>query len=103
MKSGLSSEKLSNGGYLINGAVLKFVGFLLSITAAYFLTIQSLKVELAGKADSDSVAELNSKLTNIEAILREGVIDKEAFFTLASTVDKRLTKIELLLENQSGR
>ena len=96
-------SKTSEGALLSHPQLLRALGFLLSITAAYFLTIQSIKVELASKAEHEAVAMLDKKLTNIEVILKEGVIDKESFYTFTTSVEKRLTTIELLLENKNGR
>ena len=82
---------------------IKIVGLLLSITATYFLTIQSIKVEMASKAEYATVEELNRKLSNIEVMLRQGVLDKETFYQFSAEIDKRLTTIETLLAEQKGR
>ena len=66
------------------------------------MTIQSLKIEVAAKADDQTVANLDKKLTNIEVILKEGVLSKEQFYKFSKDVENRLSRIEFLLENKTG-
>lgn len=80
----------------------KLITIVFGVAAAYFLTIQSLKVELAAKAETQSVENLNRKLTNIEVILREGVVGKEQFYKFSKDIERRLIRIETLLEENKG-
>ena len=80
----------------------KLITIIFGVAAAYFLTIQSLKVELAAKAETESVETLNRKLTNIEVILTEGVVGKEQFYKFSKDIEKRLIRIETLLEDNKG-
>jgi len=90
------------GAFRLNGGVLRFVGVVLSLAAAYFLTIQSLKVDLTGKAESAVVEELDKKLANIEVILNEGVVSREQFYEFSKEVESRLSRIEFYLKQKSG-
>jgi len=98
----LMVQKKTNYTLNFNNQILKIITLILTLAAAYFLTIQSLKVELAGKADYRSVEIIDKKLTNIEAILKEGVLDKEQFYQFSKQLERRLSRIEFLLENQTG-
>jgi len=73
-------ESNGEGGLRLTGSMLRFAGVLLSLAAAYFLTIQSLKVDLTGKAEITAVEALDKKLANIEVILKEGVVSREQFY-----------------------
>ena len=77
--------------------LLNLLMIALSIAAAYFMTIQSIKVELAAKAESASVAELDKKLGIVEILLKEGVLNKEEFYRFSNSVDSRLARIEYLV------
>ncbi|UCD63034.1 MAG: hypothetical protein JSW34_09775 [Candidatus Zixiibacteriota bacterium] len=81
---------------------LKVVGIIVSLAAAYFLTIQSLKVELAAKAEGAVVETLDKRLTNFEVMLREGVVSREQFYQFSKDVEARLTRIEFYLKEQMG-
>jgi hypothetical protein len=96
------SQKKTNNTLIFNNQILKIITIIFSLAAAYFLTIQSLKIELAGKADSHTVEIVDKKLTKIEAILKEGVLDKEQFYQFSKQLERRLSRIEFLLENQTG-
>jgi hypothetical protein len=77
--------------------LLNLLMIALSIAAAYFMTIQSIKVELAAKAESASVAALDKKLGIVEILLKEGVLNKEEFYRFSNSVDSRLARIEYLV------
>lgn len=81
---------------------MKVVTIILTLSAAYFLTIQSLRIEVAAKADDQTVENLDKKLTNIEVILRETVVSKEQFYEFSRDIESRLSRIEFLLENKTG-
>lgn len=89
-------------GLRITGGMLRFVGVVLSLAAAYFLTIQSLKVDLTGKAEGAAVEALDKKLANIEVILKEGVVTREQFYEFSKEVESRLARIEFYLKQNSG-
>jgi hypothetical protein len=72
----------------------------LGIVAAYFLTIQSLKVELAAKAEAAVVAAMDKKLAGFEVILKEGVVGREQFYEFSKEVEARLARIEYHVSNQ---
>lgn len=92
----------SDSGIRITGTLLRLVALIVGIAAAYFLTIQSLKVELADKAESSMVESLDKKLNNIEVILKEGMVSKEQFYEFTGDVETRLTRIELRLDELTG-
>lgn len=85
------------GSQLVNLMVIA-----LGIAAAYFMTIQSLKIELAAKAESAVVETLDKKLSSFEVFLREGVVSKEQFYQFSREVDNRLARIEQYLIHQTG-
>ncbi len=91
-----------DGNLNFSVSMLKFITMLLGLAAAYFLTIQSLKVEVASKADDATVESLDKKLTNIEVILKEGVLSKEQFYHFSKEIESRLARIEFLLEEKTG-
>lgn len=97
MKTTKSGERFS-----ISGTSLNLLGLILGVAAAYFLTIQSLKIELAAKAEGSVVERLDKKLANIEVILKEGVVSREQFFEFSKNVEGRLGRIEFILTDQSG-
>lgn len=84
----------------LSGQLLRLVSILFGLAAAYFLTIQSLRLELADKAESQVVRTLDKKLSNFEVILKKGVISKEEFFEFSKEIEGRLTRIEYLLESE---
>ena len=81
---------------------LNLITILFGIGAAYFMTIQSLKIELAEKAEQDVVGVIDKKLVNLEVILKEGVVNKEEFFEFSKNIEARLSRIEFYLINNSG-
>jgi len=97
MSKGEKDKELRVSGSLVNVATI-----VLGMMAAYFLTIQSLKVELAAKAESRVVGMLDKKLGNIEVILREGVVSREQFYAFSREIEARLTRIELHLVETGG-
>jgi len=93
-----------NGQSLLRpfGQLLQLLVVIFGIVAAYFMTIQSLKIELAEKAERVMVETLDKKLTNLEVILTEGVISKDDFHRFSNEVDRRLARIEYILLEKSG-
>ncbi len=82
---------------IINIATITF-----GVIAAYFMTIQSLKLELAEKAEERVVETLDKKLSNLEVILKEGVISKEVFLKFSNDMNNRLSRIEFYLTDKPG-
>ncbi len=92
----------TNHPLTLSNQLLNLLTVALGIAAAYFLTIQSLKIELAAKAESRVVEVMDKKLTSFEVLVREGLVSKEDFYTFSRDIDSRLTRIELFLTEQSG-
>ena len=84
------------------GEIINVVTMIFGIVAAYFLTIQSLKLELSDKAENNVVATLDKRLSGMEILLRERTVSKEDFFRLSQQIESRLTRIELRLIDESG-
>ncbi len=82
--------------------IANLVAIILGLVAAYFLTLQSLKLELAAKAENSVVETLDRKLTGFEVFLREGVVNKEEFHQMTGQIEQRLSRIELYLRIQEG-
>jgi hypothetical protein len=97
----MNAEELGRG-LRLGGILLNFMTIVLGIATAYFLTIQSLKVELAAKAETAVVEMLDRKLAGFEVILKEGVVDKEEFYRFSRDTEARLARIEYYLKDQSG-
>ena len=81
---------------------LNLITIVLGIAAAYFMTIQSLRIELAAKAESAVVGTLDKKLAGLEILLTERVVDKEQFYRFSSDIEARLIRIESYLVENSG-
>ncbi len=92
----------SDKGVRLSGQLINIMTIVVGIAAAYFLTIQSLKIELAAKAESVVVEALDKKLVNFEVILKESVVSKEQFYLFSKNVEARLIRIEYYLKEQAG-
>jgi hypothetical protein len=66
------ADDQKGGGIRLRGSLLKFIAVVFGIAAGYFLTIQSLKIELAAKAETAMVETLDKKLAGFEVILKRG-------------------------------
>ncbi len=97
------ADDQSSSGVRISGPLLKFVTIVFGIAAGYFLTIQSLKIELAAKAEAAVVETLDRKLAGFEVILKQGVVDKEEFHRFSRDVEARLIRIENHVTERPGR
>lgn len=99
-------ERGADGGWerslRLTGQFLNFMMIALTIAAGYFMTIQSLKLELSGKAEKQAVETLDKKLSNLEVLLKEGAITRDEFFRLSKEVDSRLERIEYRLSEPTG-
>lgn len=96
------ADEQNGSGIRLSGPLLRFVTVVLGIAAGYFLTIQSLKIELAAKAEAAVVETLDKKLAGFEVILKQGVVDKETFYRFSKKIEARLIRIEYHLINKSG-
>ncbi|UCG63159.1 MAG: hypothetical protein JSV52_07730 [Candidatus Zixiibacteriota bacterium] len=96
------SHNGNNGSVKVSWTMLRIIGVILSLAAVYFLTIQSLKVEMAAKAESVAVETLDKKLANIEVMLKEGVVSKEQFYQFSKDTESRLSRIEFYLKEKLG-
>ncbi|MGH8016320.1 MAG: hypothetical protein ACREBV_09030 [Candidatus Zixiibacteriota bacterium] len=97
-----SVSQAAENGIKITGTLLRLVAMVVGIAAAYFLTIQSLKIELAAKAEASVVEKLDKKLNNIEVILKESLLSKEQFYTFSNNMETRLNRIEYQLGEITG-
>jgi hypothetical protein len=75
---------------------------ILAALSTYYTTIESLKVELSGKAEETLVANLDKRLSNLETRLAENFATKRDFYQLKEDLLLRLTRIETRLDNRSG-
>ncbi len=87
----------------LSSPLLNLLVVLLGLAAAYFVTIQSIKVELAAKAESAVVTTLDRKLASFEVFLTKGVVSKEEFHQFSRDVEARLIRIENHLTENPGR
>lgn len=97
-----ATDTAVDNGLKISGALLRIVAAVFGIAAAYFLTIQSLRIDLAAKAESSSVEKLDKKLNNIEVILKESMLSKEQFYSFSKEMESRLSRIEYHLGEIKG-
>ena len=96
------SESNNENVFRIKGPILNVITIIMGVVVAYFLTIQSLKIELAEKAEGVVVETLDKKLANIEVMLKEGLVSREQFYQFSKEIETRLTRIEAHLVNKSG-
>lgn len=80
---------------------LTIVLVILAALSTYYTTIESLKVELSGKAEENLVASLDKRISNLEIRLAENFATKKDFYQLKEDLLLRLTRIETRLDNQS--
>lgn len=66
------------------------------------MTVQSIRLELAAKAEIAVVSTLDKKLANFEVMLREGVVSRDQFYRFSKETETRLVRIEQYLKNQAG-
>ncbi len=98
----MSASGTRTGGIRINGPLLNLLTIVAGVIAAYFLTIQSLRVDLAEKAEGRVVSTLDKRLNTIEVMLREGVVSRDQFHDFSRNIEARLTRIEMYLTERSG-
>ena len=90
-------------GLNLSGPLLNLIVVVMGLAAAYFVTIQSIKVELAAKAEAAVVTALDRKLARFEVLLTEGVVSKEEFHQFSKEIEARLIRIENHLTENRGR
>lgn len=95
-------EEQTQPTFRVGSPLVNLMAIVLGVAAAYFMTIQSLKIELAAKAEGAVVEALDKKLTSFEVFLREGVVGREQFYQFSKDVEARLTRIEDYLIEKSG-
>jgi len=86
----------------LDGQVINLLVIVVSLAAAYFMTIQSLKIELAAKAENAVVEALDKKLVGFEVILKEGTVSKKEFYEFSRGIETRLDRIEQHLITHMG-
>jgi hypothetical protein len=67
------------------------------IITAYYTTIAGIKLDLSKKAESEMVNQLDKRLSNIEILLNQNFLTKEEFHHFSEDLQNRLTKIEYQL------
>jgi predicted Holliday junction resolvase-like endonuclease len=80
---------------------LTIVLVILAALSTYYTTIESLKVELSGKAEENLVASLDKRISNLEIRLAENFATKKDFYQLKEDLLLRLTRIETRLDDKS--
>ncbi len=85
-----------------SGSLLRAITIALGVAAGYFMTVQSIRLELAAKAEIAVVSTLDKKLANFEVMLREGVVSRDQFYRFSKETETRLVRIEQYLKNQAG-
>jgi hypothetical protein len=95
-------QPTSNSNLNLTSPVVNFIVIVLGLAAAYFMTIQSLKIELSAKAEAAVVEALDRKLATIEVLLGEGMVGRERFHRFETAVETRLSKIEFYLTDKPG-
>ncbi len=65
---------------------------------AYYTTIFGIRLTLNEKADRTAVAAIDRRLIGIETVLRTDVARRDDFAEMRDEMQRRLTRIETLLE-----
>lgn len=88
--------------FRISGPVWNVITIVLGMVAAYFMTIQQLRVDLAAKAEATVVGTLDKKISGLEVYLKEAVVNKQQFYEHTQKMETRLDRIERYLIDQTG-
>ncbi|MBI5265722.1 MAG: hypothetical protein HY851_00675 [candidate division Zixibacteria bacterium] len=88
--------------FWISGPVWNVITIVLGMVAAYFMTIQQLRVDLAAKAEAAVVGTLDKKISGLEVYLKEAVVNKQQFYEHTQKMETRLDRIERYLIDQTG-
>lgn len=73
------------------------------LLATHLSTIGSLETALAGKADRSELVLLDKKLTRIEVLLEEALITKKELGELREQIDRRMMELSLRQQNAYER
>jgi hypothetical protein len=73
------------------------------VVAGYVTTIYGIKLDLADKADFSTAVSLDRRLSRIEIILEEKALTREEFRSFGEALDKRLDSIEKQMLNLTER
>ncbi|HEX9750940.1 MAG TPA: hypothetical protein VGB22_06635 [candidate division Zixibacteria bacterium] len=82
--------------------IMTIVVMLAGALTAYYTTVYGIRLTVSEKADRVSVADLDRRLVAIETVLRTDVASRDDLFRLETSMDRRLTRIEVLLEGKSS-
>ncbi len=69
----------------------------LGIITAYYTTIAGIKIDLSRKAESAVVNQLDKRLSKIEVLLNQKFLTKEEFHRFSRDLQNRLNRIEFQL------
>ena len=82
--------------------VRNIIAIAITISAAlsgYFAAYTGLRVELAGKAEERYVAEMDIRLSRLEAVINERFASKDDLFNLKKEMLDKLTAIQTVLSD----
>ncbi len=82
-------------------AVAAIVVIVIAALTAYHTTVAGIELALSDKADRNVVESLSQRLLTIETLLRTDVAQRNEFIDLRDEMQRRLTRIETLLERHS--
>jgi NADH:ubiquinone oxidoreductase subunit D len=89
---------MGNNGFFSKVQLLQFlIAFFvtaLGIITAYYTTIGGIKLDLSQKAESAVVNQLDKRLSKIEVLLNQNFLTKEEFFGFSQDLQNRLNRIE---------
>ena len=74
--------------------IITVLVIIVTALSTYYTTIESLKLEVAGKAEDKFVATLDKRISNLEIRLAENFATKEDFYRLKEDLLIRLSGIE---------
>lgn len=80
--------------------IITVIVILVTALSTYYTTIESLKLEVAGKAEDKFVATLDKRISNLEIRLAENFATKEDFYRLKEDLLIRLSGIEAQIEQK---
>jgi NADH:ubiquinone oxidoreductase subunit D len=66
----------------------------LGIITAYYATIGGIKLDLSQKAESAVVSQLDKRLSRIEVLLNQNFLTKEEFHRFSQDLQDRLNRID---------
>lgn len=96
-------DRETANGIRLRGQSLRIGLALIAGLTAYFLTIQDIKSELAGKADAAAVREIDLKLSRVELIEEENHKANAELRVFREDVIERLVRIESLVGRSEGK